>query len=82
MSRDFLTLVFFIKQLLLVPLDMPRKDFEFFRISKELFVFVIDTHPWGVETPHCIHHRGVNLNLFLKKLASAKFTRESRLPRD
>ncbi len=29
-SRDFLTLFFFIKQLLLVPLDMPRKDFEFF----------------------------------------------------
>ncbi len=29
-SRDFLTLVFFIKQLLLVPLDMPRKDFEYF----------------------------------------------------
>jgi hypothetical protein len=29
-SRDFLTLVFFIKQLLLVPLDMPKKDFEFF----------------------------------------------------
>ncbi len=30
-SRDFLTLVFFIKHLLLVPLDRPRKDFEFFR---------------------------------------------------
>jgi hypothetical protein len=29
-SRDFLTLVFFIKQLLLVPLDMSKKDFEFF----------------------------------------------------
>jgi hypothetical protein len=31
-SRDFFTLVFFIKHLLLVPLDTPRKDFEFFRI--------------------------------------------------
>ncbi len=29
-SRDFFTLFFFIKQLLLFPLDMPRKDFEFF----------------------------------------------------
>ncbi len=29
-SRDFLTLVFFIKHLLLVLLDTPRKDFEFF----------------------------------------------------
>ncbi len=29
-SRDFLTLVFFIKQLLLVTLDIPKKDFEFF----------------------------------------------------
>ncbi len=45
-SRDFLTLVFFIffiKHLLLVPLDMPRKDFEFFRIFEELFEFVIDS---------------------------------------
>ncbi len=42
-SRDFLTLVFFIKQLLLFPLDMPRKDFEFFRIFKKLFVFLIDS---------------------------------------
>jgi hypothetical protein len=29
-SRDFLTLVFFIKQLLLVPIDTPIKDLEFF----------------------------------------------------
>ncbi len=42
-SRDFLTLVFFIKHLLLVPLDMPRKDYEFFRILEELFEFVIDS---------------------------------------
>ncbi len=42
-SRDFLTLVFFIKHLLLVPLDMPRKDFKFFRIFEELFEFVIDS---------------------------------------
>ncbi len=42
-SRDFLTLVFFIKQLLLVPLDMPKKDFEFFWLFNKLFVFVIDS---------------------------------------
>ncbi len=42
-SRDFLTLVFFIKQLLLVPLDKARQDFEFFRIFEELFEFVIDS---------------------------------------
>jgi hypothetical protein len=42
-SRDFFTLVFFINHLLLVPLDTPRKDFEFFRIFKELFQFVIDS---------------------------------------
>jgi hypothetical protein len=42
-SRDFLTLVFFIKHLLLVPLDTPRKDFDFFRIVEELFEFVIDS---------------------------------------
>jgi hypothetical protein len=42
-SRDFLTLVFFIKHLLLVPLYTPRKDFEFFRIFEELFEFVIDS---------------------------------------
>ncbi len=42
-SRVFLTLVFFIKHLLLVPLDKPRKDFELFRIFEELFEFVIDS---------------------------------------
>ncbi len=34
---------FFIKHLLLVPIGMPRTDFEFFRIFVELFVFVIDS---------------------------------------
>jgi hypothetical protein len=41
-SRDFLTLVFFIKHLLLVPVDKPGKNFELFRIFEELFEFVID----------------------------------------
>jgi hypothetical protein len=72
-SRDILTLVFFIKYLLLVSLDTPRKDFEFFRILEELFEFVIDSpvysqpgsrdspvySPPGAETRQCIHHRGV-----------------------
>ncbi len=34
---------FFIKQLLLFPSDMPRKDFEFFRIFMKLFICVIDS---------------------------------------
>jgi hypothetical protein len=38
-----LTLVFFIKQLLLVPLNTARQDFKFFRIFEELFEFVIDS---------------------------------------
>ncbi len=42
-SRDFSCPVFFIKQLLLVPIGMPKTDFEFFRIFAELFVFVIDS---------------------------------------
>jgi hypothetical protein len=42
-SRDFSCPVFFIKQLLLVPIGKPRNDFEFFRIFMELFVFVIDS---------------------------------------
>jgi hypothetical protein len=42
-SRDFSSPVFFIKQLLLVPMGMSRNDFEFFRIFVELFVFVIDS---------------------------------------
>jgi hypothetical protein len=39
----FFILVFLIKQLHLVPLDIPRKDFEFFRIFDELLVFTIDS---------------------------------------
>ncbi len=72
-SRDLLTLVFFIKHLLLVPLDTPRKDIKFVQIFKELFAFVIDSpvyslpegqtprciHVRGFVTPQCIHHRGV-----------------------
>ncbi len=48
-SRDFSCPVFFIKQLLLVPIGKPRNDFEFFRIFVELFVFVIDSP--AINTP-------------------------------
>jgi hypothetical protein len=42
-QRDFFTPVFFIIRILLVPLDMPRSDFEFVRIFVEIFVFEIDS---------------------------------------
>jgi hypothetical protein len=35
-SRDFLPLVFFFKQLLLAPVDKPSNDFDFFRIYAEI----------------------------------------------
>ncbi len=62
-SRDFLTLFFFfIKQLLLNPLDTPRKDWTFFRIFEE--------HQRGVRIPGVfIHHCGVNLNQFTQEPA-------------
>jgi hypothetical protein len=41
-SRVISSPAFFIKQLLLVPIGMPRNDFEFFQIFVELFVFAID----------------------------------------
>jgi hypothetical protein len=41
--HEILYSVLFIKQLLLVPSDKPKKDFEIFRIFKELFVFIIDS---------------------------------------
>jgi hypothetical protein len=37
-QRDFLTPVFFTKGRILVSIDMPRSDFEIFRIFAELFV--------------------------------------------
>jgi hypothetical protein len=36
-SRDFLPLVFFFKQLLLAPVDKHSNDFDFFRIFAEIF---------------------------------------------
>ncbi len=81
---------FFTKHLLLVPLDMARQDFKFFRIFEELFEFVINSPVnsyWGVKTPWCIHHwgvvtprcRGVDLSKLTKETASAKYTRETPL---
>jgi hypothetical protein len=57
--QEIFALVFFIKHFLLVPLDSPRKDFKFFRIFEELFVFIIDSL--------CIRHRGVDLNWFIEE---------------
>jgi hypothetical protein len=37
-QRDFFTPVFFIKRLVLVSIDMPKSDFEIYRIFVELFV--------------------------------------------
>ncbi len=54
-SRDFPSPVFFIKQLLLVPLDMPRNDFESDEYSW--------SYSYSKSTLRCIQHRGVNLNL-------------------
>ncbi len=36
-SRDFLPLVFFFKQLLLAPVDKPSNDFDFFLMFPEIF---------------------------------------------
>ncbi len=47
-SRDFLTLVFFIKQLLLVTSKTARQDFKFFQIFEELFEFVIDSSVYSL----------------------------------
>ncbi len=38
-SEIFLTFVFFIKRLILVPIDMPEIDFELCRIFAEFFIF-------------------------------------------
>jgi hypothetical protein len=38
-TPDFLHLFFFFKQLLLVPVDKPRNDLNFFRIFSEIFDF-------------------------------------------
>ncbi len=83
MSRDFFPLVFLIKHLLLVPLDTPRKDFEFFRIFKELFEFVIDSpvySPPGSWDSPVVNTLGVDLNWLTKEPSSAKYFKESRLP--
>jgi hypothetical protein len=37
-QRDFLTFVFFTKQLILVSTDMPKSDFKIFQMFAELFV--------------------------------------------
>jgi hypothetical protein len=41
--HDIFRLRFFVEQVLLVPLDMPREDFYFYRTFVVLFVFLIDS---------------------------------------
>ncbi len=53
-SQYFSSLFFIIKQLLLVPLDISRKDLEFCRIFVEIFIFVIGSPvspPWSHDFP-------------------------------
>ncbi len=40
MSRDFSSPIFFIKQLLLVTINMPTNDLEFYRITPQMFDYV------------------------------------------
>ncbi len=65
-SRDFLPLVFFFKQLLLAPVDKPSNDFDFFRIFGDIRLFqcfagVNDTGQWHFycfkELHRCQRHR-------------------------
>jgi hypothetical protein len=53
---------FFIKQLLLFPVDILKNNFDFNTRIEELFNFKVTPqciHYQGVSTPRCIHHRGV-----------------------
>ncbi len=65
---------FFIEQLHLVRLDMPRKDLQFCLIFVELFVFLIDSPMYllfsqsGVETTQCKYPHRVDQNWFAKHL--------------
>jgi hypothetical protein len=67
-SRNFLTLGFFFKHLLLVPLGTARKDFKFLQIFEELFESVIDSqysHYRGVEASRCINPPPVTPRAFI-----------------
>jgi hypothetical protein len=54
-QRDFLTLVFFPKRLILVSISMTQSDFEIFRIFAEFFVLKL----LKKSTPRCQLQRGV-----------------------
>ncbi len=61
MSRDLLCLVVFVKQLLLVPLNILRKNFDFNTIIEELFDFFDSpVHSLPGSTPLCIHYLEVS----------------------
>jgi hypothetical protein len=44
--RRFVCLQFFSQAILLAPMDLPRKDFDFKNVL-ELFIFVADSHRWA-----------------------------------
>jgi hypothetical protein len=84
-SRDSLLGVFFIKELLLEPLDMPREDFDFFSMFEELSVFVIHppmysppgveqvySLPWGRDSPVYFSTLG-HVNMFEKTALPKRF---------
>jgi hypothetical protein len=75
--------VFLIEQIFLVPLAPPRKDFEFFRIFDEIFVFVINSlvySPQRSRDSPAYSSPESRPRLVYKKSAGAKYTRETRLP--
>ena len=61
-SQDFYVLVIFIKQLLLVPLEVPWNDFDFFQKFAEIFAEKSAQQCMihrGKATPGCMIHRGM-----------------------
>jgi hypothetical protein len=54
---------FSVKQLLLVPLDILRNNFDFNALTEELFDFKGDSLVYsllGASTPRYIHHQGIS----------------------
>ncbi len=83
LSGDF-SLLFFTKQFLLIPLNIPRKDFEFCPIVLELFVFLTDSRvyspPWSRDSPLPGDINLWSTNDWCAKIpASAKYSREGRV---
>ncbi len=82
----FLTLVVLIKQLVVVPLDISRKDSDFLSIFEELFVFLIDYPVYSsfASRDSLVYSSSGSSPKFVykKKLDGAKYNGESRHPCD